>query len=172
MPNLVNQVLLKDLQSDFDSMGSCLVVAFDKLPPKQDIEIRGKMREAGVKYRVVRNRLAAKAFEAMNLDLSEALAGKCAVAIAEKEGAIAAAKALRDWGKKLKPSPITIVGGVIEGTTYTGATAAAIAELPDRDTVNTMIVTAISGPARSLATVVNAVGGGMARCIQAKIDKG
>ncbi len=43
--------------------------------------------------------------------------------------------------------------------------------MPDRNTVNTQIVTAISGPARSLATVVNAVSEGLARCIQAKIDK-
>ena len=55
---------------------------------------------------------------------------------------------------------------------FTGAAAATLADLPDRNTVNTMIVTAISGPARSIATVVSAVAGGLARCIQAKIDKG
>ena len=170
MPNLVNEIILADLRREFQKMGSCVVVEFGKLLPKQDIEIRGKLREAGVRYRVVRGRLAQKAFEGMNLDLAKALTGRCGVAIAEKEGAIKAAKILREWIKKTKDAPIEIKGGVVEGAAYSGAMAAAIADLPDRHTVNTQIVTAISGPARSLATLVSAVAGGLARCIQARVD--
>jgi large subunit ribosomal protein L10 len=171
MPNLVNQILLADLQREFQSMGSCVVVEFGKLLPKQDIEIRSKLREAGVNYRVVRRRLAKKAFAGLSLDLGTALNGRCGVAIAKKEGAIQAAKVLRDWIKKTKDAPIQIKGGVVEGAAYTGAAAAMIAELPDRHTVNTQIVTAISGPARSLATLLNAVAGGLARCVQARVDQ-
>ena len=171
MPNLVNTILLDDLQKEFREMGSCVVVEFGKVLPKQDIEIRTKMREAGVNYRVVRGRLATKAFASLNLDLGSVLKGRCAVAIAQKEGAIQAAKILREWIKATKDAPLTIKGGVVEGQAYVGANAALIADLPDRNTVNTQIVTAISGPARSLAMVVQAVASGMARCIQAKVDK-
>ena len=152
MPNLVNQILLADLQREFQKMGSCLVVSFDNLQPEQDIAIRGKLREVGVRYRVVRNRLASKAFSALKLNLDPILSGKCAIAIAEKEGAITAAKVLRDYIKKSK--------------------AQSIADLPDRFTVQTMIAQAVSGPARSVATLLNAVAGGVARCIQARVDKG
>jgi large subunit ribosomal protein L10 len=172
MPNLVNEILLADLQKEFQSMGSCVVVEFGKLQPQQDIEIRGKLREAGVRYRVVRSRLARKAFEGLKLDLGKALTGRCGVAIAQKEGAIQAAKILREWIKKTKNAPLTIKGGVVEGTAYTGASAESIADLPDRNTVNTMIVSALSGPARSLASILNAVAGGLARCTQARVDKG
>ncbi|MBL8750517.1 MAG: 50S ribosomal protein L10 [Planctomycetes bacterium] len=172
MPNLVNQILLADLQREFQQMGSCVVVEFGKLLPKQDIEIRAKLREAGVRYRVVRSRLAEKAFEGLRLDMGKALTGRCGVAIAQKEGAIHAAKILRDWIKKTKDAPLEIKGGVVEGAAYVGAASSSIADLPDRHTVNTQIVTAISGPARSLATLVSAVAGGLARCIQAKVDKG
>lgn len=172
MPNLVNEILLADLKKEFQNMGSCVVVEFGKLQPQQDIEIRGKLREAGVRYRVVRSRLALKAFSGLKLDLSGALTGRCGVAIAQKEGAIQAAKILREWIKKTKNAPIAIKGGVVEGTAYTGASADAIADLPDRNTVNTMIVSAISGPARSLASILNAVAGGLARCTQARVDKG
>ena len=103
--------------------------------------------------------------------MSTAMKGRCGIAVAEQEGAIAAAKVLRDWIKKQKDSPIAIKGGVIEGSTFVGAAAAEIAELPDRHTINTMIVSTISGPARGLAGVVNAVASGLARCIQAKVDK-
>ena len=171
MPNLVNEILLADLERDFQKMGSCLVVSFDKLQPQQDLEIRGKLRASGVRYRVVRNRLARRAFAALDLDMKTALTGKCGVAIADKEGAIAAAKTLRDYIKKQKQSPIQIVGGVVEGSAFVGAAAAGIADLPDRHTVNTMIASAVSGPARSLASILNAVAGGLARCIQARVDK-
>ena len=170
MPNLVNEILLADLQREFQRMGSCVVVEFGKLLPKQDIEIRGKLRDAGVRFRVVRSRLARKAFAGLNLDLGPALTGRCGVAIAQKEGAIQAAKILRDWIKKTKDAPLQIKGGVVEGAAYVGAMASAIADLPDRQTVNTQIVTAISGPARSIATLLQAVAGGLARCIQAKVD--
>ncbi len=171
MPNLVNNILVEDLSNEFKKMGSCVVVEFGNLKPKQDIELRGKLRAAGVRYRVVRSRLAAKAFAGLDLDLGTALKGRCAVAIAEKEGAIQAAKILRDWIKATKDAPVQIKGGVVEGQAYVGAAAALIAELPDRNTVNTQIVTALSGPARSIASLVSAVAGGLARCIQARVDK-
>lgn len=170
MPNLVNKILLADLQREFASMGSCVVVEFGKLQPQQDIELRGKLRAAGVRYRVVRSRLASRAFADMKLDLSSSLTGRCGIAIAQKEGAIQAAKILREWIKKTKDAPLTIKGGVVEGAAYVGAAAGSIADLPDRNTVNTQIVSAMSGPARSLASLVSAVAGGLARCIQAKVD--
>ena len=172
MPNQVNQILLADLQREFKSMGSCVVVEFGKLLPKQDIEIRGKLRDAGVRYRVVRSRLARKAFAGMQLDLGTSLNGRCGVAIAPKEDAIQAARILRDWIKKTKDAPLQIKGGVVEGAAYVGAAAASIADLPDRQTVRTQLASAIAGPSRCIATLVNAVAGGMARCIQAKVEKG
>jgi len=172
MPNVVNQILLDDLKQEFESMGSCVVVDVGAVQPQQDIEIRSALREAGVHYRVVRRRLALKAFADMGLQMDEAMVGRCGIALAEKEGAIKAARVLRDWAKKHKDAPIAIKGGVVEGQTFTGNDAAAIAELPDRDTINTKLAMVISGPARSMASVLNAVAGGLARCIQAKVDKG
>jgi large subunit ribosomal protein L10 len=171
MPNVVNQVLLADLKREFESMGSCVVVEFGKLLPQQDIEIRRQLRDAGVRYRVVRSRLAKKAFAGMDLDLGSAMSGRCGVAIAPKEDAIQAARIVRDWIKKTKDAPLEIKAGVVEGVAYVGPAAAAIADLPDRNTVRTQLASAISGPARSLASIVNAVAGGLARCIQAKVDK-
>ena len=48
----------------------------------------------------------------------------------------------------------------------------ALADVPDRDTLNAMLLGAISGPARSLASLVAAPGGAMARVLQARVDAG
>jgi large subunit ribosomal protein L10 len=171
MPNLVTEILLNDLKREFAGMGSCVVLGFDKLQPKDDLEIRKALRSAGIRYRVVKNRLASRAFAEMELDMDAALQGKCGIAMAPKEGAIKAARLLREVLKKHKESPVRVLGGVIEGEAITGAQAAGIADMPDRDTVNTQLVTALSGPARSLATAVNALAGGLARCLKARLDK-
>lgn len=171
MPNLVNEILLETFKREFASMGSCLVLAFDKLQPHQDLEIRGRLREAGIRYRVVKNRLARRAFADMQLDLGPAFQGKCGVAMADKEGAIKAARLLRDAQKKMKEPPVRVTGGVIEGEAIVGPAAATIADMPDRETVNAQLATAIAGPARSMASILQAVAGGMARCLQARIDQ-
>lgn len=174
MPSMVNELLHRELEQDFQSAGSCLVLSFDKLTVAEVSDLRGKFREAGVSYKVVKNRLAALAAQKVaNVDISDAFKGKCGVVFAPDEDAISAAKIVREAMKaKKKDPPLVVTGGIIEGEAITGAAASSIADMPDRHTVRGMLASTIIAPARSLATALNGVGGGMARCIQAKIDKG
>ena len=172
MPSIVNEILFNELKSDFEEAGSCLVVSFDTLTVAQDEELRGKFREAGVTYRVVKNRLVQKVLSNMDLDLSGSFTGKCGVVFAPEEKAIGAAKLVQDWSKKIKPAPLKITGGIIEGTAIGVDDAGTIADMPDRNTVNAQLAGALIGPARKMAGALAAVGGGLARCLQARIDKG
>ena len=171
MPNLVNKIMLDELKSDFDGMGSCVVLSFDQLDVALDQEIRTKLRESGLTYRVVKNRLAIRAFKDMDLDMREAFAGKCGVVVAPEENAIGAAKLVREALTKRRPPPLVVTGGVIEGQAIVGPAAAAIADMPDRQTVRAQLAGAISGPARGLAMAVSGLGAGLARVIQARIDQ-
>ena len=174
MPNIVNNILYRELENDLRNSGSCLFLSFDKLTVEQDGNLRTKLREAGVDYRVVKNRLASKGMsDVLDVDVSTALVGKCGVVFAPEEKAISAAKLVREAMKTHKANaPVRVVGGIIEGEAILGDHAANIADMPDRTTVNTQLVTALSGPARMVATVLNAVQSGLARCIQQKIEQG
>jgi large subunit ribosomal protein L10 len=173
MPNLINEILADELASHVQSMGSCLVVSFDKMTAAQAEDIRNQFRKQGMRLRVVRNRLAQRVFRDAGLDIDAALTGKCGIVFADEERAITAARILRETtvAQKLKEPPFTVAGGVIEGQPITGSLAGTIADMPDRHTVRGQIATAISGPARMLATCVQGVAGGLARVIQARIDK-
>ncbi len=172
MPNIVNQSLFEELTKDFRDAGSCLVLEFEKLTVQQDGVLRQKLRDLGVEYRVVKNRLATRAIkQTLDLDMTATFVGKCGVVFAPEEHAISAAKAVREAMKPMKAAPVRVIGGIIEGEAIVGPSAATIADMPDRHTVNGMLATALIGPARMLATVVQAVPAGLARCIQAKIDK-
>ena len=48
----------------------------------------------------------------------------------------------------------------------------ALADVPDQDTLRAMMLGVISGPARSLASVIAAPGSALARVIQAHADTG
>ena len=172
MPNLVNEVLMQELQGSLEGMGSCLVVTFDKFTVEQAQDIRNKFREAGVDFRVAKNRLAVKALADQGYDMAEAFSGKCGVIVAEEEGAIGAAKLVRDATEKIKNPPIVVTGGVISGEAITGPQAAMIADMPDKDTVRAQICGAILGVGRGLAVAMQAAGaGGVSRAIQARVDK-
>jgi large subunit ribosomal protein L10 len=171
MANLVNQILLDELKSEFGRMGSCLIVSFDKLTVADAENVRKRLREKGLRLRIVKNRLAVQAFAGMQLDLKQAFRGKCGVVMAPEEHAIAAAKVLREAMSKRKEVPLVVTAGVIEGQPIVGAAAAAIADLPDKNTVRSLMLGVLQGPARQLATCVQAVAAGLARVVQARVDK-
>ena len=110
MPNLVNKILLEDLKSELNDMGSCVVLSFDKLDVAQDEAVRTALRDAGLRYRVVKNRLALKAFEALDLKMDEAFTGKCGVIVAPEEKAIAAARLVREAVARRRPAPLVVTG--------------------------------------------------------------
>ena len=177
MPNIVNNILMSELEQDLENMGSCIVLNFDKLTVALTQDIRNQFREAGVKYTVVKNRLAVRAFAERGLDLSEAFSGKCGLVIAEEEKAISAAKLVQEFGQvarkalKVKASPLVVTGGVIEGEAITGEAATRIHDMPDKDTVRSMILSAIQGPARGLAACIQGTSSGLARVLQAHSEK-
>jgi len=172
MPNLVNTALLGELKSDFDDMGSCLVVSFDKFDVSLAEDVRTKFRDAGLRFYVVKNRLAVRAFADLEMDMSQAFDGKCGVVIAPEEKAISAAKLIRESTERMKTPPLVVTGGVIEGEVIVGPAAGTIADLPDKNAVRSQLCGAINGVARGLATALQAAGGaGLARAVQARVDK-
>jgi large subunit ribosomal protein L10 len=172
MPNLIKELILEELSKELKAMGSCLVLGFDKLTVKDDQAMRTAIAQAGYTYMVIKNRIAARAFSGISIDAKPVLKGKCGVLFAKEEGAIGAAKLMRDLIKK-KPATasIEIRAGVLEGRLLVGPAALAMADLPDRKALRTMMAAVLSAPARKLATALNQVGGGMARVIQANEDK-
>lgn len=173
MPNLVNEILLDDLKARLNDMGSCVVVSFDKLTVEQANDIRNQFRDAGLSYFVVKNRLACQALESMGYQMREAFEGKCGVAFGVEEGAISAAKLVRQFSKPFRKSPpMRITGGIIEGDVIVGAAAKSIADMSDKQTVRGQLASALSGPARGIAACLAAAGpAALARVLQAKIDK-
>lgn len=171
MPNIVNKLTVQEFQREVEEMGSCLVLGFDKLTVEQAQDLRNRFRESGIKFRVLKNRLATKVLSDAGFDVPK-LTGKCGMVFAQEEGAITAAKLAKDFVTEHKGKALVLetLAGVVEGELIAGEDAKMIAEMPDKNTVRAMLAQVISAPARGIAVAMSGVGGGMARCIKARAD--
>ncbi len=172
MPNLFNRLAFKELEAGVENMDSCVFVRFDKLKMSQDFELRNQLREKGLRFQVIRNRLMVLAMRDEGFESFPKLTGKIGVVFAKEEGAITAAKVIRDFAKANKSCSLEFIAGVLEGEVLQGEEAKAFADLPDKDTLRSMLLSAIQGPGRGLATVLQALPVGLARCIQEKYSVG
>ena len=172
MPNLVNQMVVRELEAEFKDAEGMVVVSFAGLSVLETEDLRGKLAEKNVRFRMVRNSLVKRVLADKDIVFpdGDALKGNTGIAYGDAEGAIDAAKVFADKDVK-KAGKVTFKGGVLEGNALDGNSAKALADLPDRDTLHSMLLGVISGPARGLATVIHAVPSSVARVIQAHADE-
>ncbi len=174
MPNMINRLLHSEFEKEFKDKGSYLVLSMNRLKAEDAHALRGRMKEKGIRFRVVKNRLARLALEKNGLgELGKFLRGQCAIVYGEEEeAAIQAAKILQETFKGVKPEdrPAKIAGAFMEGEAIPPEKAAALHTLPDKATLRAQIVGAIQGPMRGLAAVIAGPGASLARALNARAE--
>lgn len=171
MPNLINTCLYSELSSELDQHEGGVFVDFTGISVAEVNELRGKFAEKNVRFRVLKNTIAHRWFNGKDLDVKDVVNGPTGYAYGDTEQAINAAKVLRELLKANAKSKLKIRGAVFERTLLDSKEAAALANLPDRQTMRAMIATATIGPVRGLAAGINAVLSGLARCIDQKVEQ-
>jgi large subunit ribosomal protein L10 len=134
---------------------SCTVVAdYRGLTVAQVTQLRKNLREAGVEFQVLKNTLVRRATaEAELTDLDSVLTGPTAIAFSKD--IIAPAKILNDFAKK--NDKLQIKGGVVEGRVVDQAQIKALADLPSREGLLSMLLSVLQAPMRNFALAVKAV---------------
>lgn len=135
---------------------SCTIVAdYRGLNVKQVTELRRQLREAGVEFQVLKNTLVRRATEQANLtELDQYLTGPTAVAFS-KTDIVAAAKILSDFAKK--NDKLNVKAGVVEGRVVDNVQIKALADLPSREGLLSMLLSVLQAPMRNFALAVKAV---------------
>ena len=149
---------------------SAIVGTFAKLTVSQDFALRQKVREAGGRYRVLKNKLAARA--SMGTGIEGALQGlKGVSSVAYTSGdPVALAKALSAWVKD--NAEFTFKLGIIDGKVITVEEVQSLATMPGKDEIYAKLLFLISAPAQRLVTVLNATGRDLAVVIGQGVEKG
>jgi len=172
MPNVVNEMIVRELSSEFEGLEGLLVFSMNGLTVKENEEFRGALAEGGVLAMLMRGSLARLALKSSGVELpGEVFRGSTAMVWGSPENTIHAAKVLTKSPLR-KEGKLAIKAGVLEGKVLDMKDAAALADLPDRPTAQAQILGALSGSARGLATLIAAVPSGVARVLQAHCDAG
>jgi large subunit ribosomal protein L10 len=134
---------------------STVVVDYRGLNVAEVTELRKQLREAGVDFKVYKNTMTRRAAESVDLaGLNEVLTGPNAIAFST-EDVVAPAKIINDFAKKHEA--LEIKAGVIEGNLATVEDIKALAELPSREGLLSMLLSVLQAPIRNLALAAKAV---------------
>ena len=138
------------------SMGG-VVFNYKGITVEEDTKLRKELREAGVHYEVIKNTMLKIAIKGTAIEgLSDALKGSTAVAIANNEDPLAAARILNKFSEASK-GKYEIKGGYLDGEVLDVEGVKKIANLPNRDGLLSMLLSALQGNLSGLARVINAV---------------
>ena len=160
------QLLAKELETST----TAIIGTFSKLTVAKDFELRKVIREAGGRYRVVKNKLAPIAGEGTKVeDALKGLKGVNSVAFTSGDP-VALAKALSTWVKD--NAEFTFKLGIIDGKVIDVREIGELATMPGKEELFSKLLFLINSPAQRLATVINATGRDLAVVINQGVEKG
>jgi len=149
------QQVVTEIADKLRESKSTIVVDYRGLTVSEATELRKQLREAGVEFKVYKNSLTRRAAESAEMaELNEFLTGPNAIAFSN-EDVVAPAKVLNDFATKHEA--LEIKAGVIEGKLVTLDEVKAIATLPSREGLLSMLLSVLQAPIRNLALATKAV---------------
>ncbi|PUB13428.1 50S ribosomal protein L10 [Paenisporosarcina sp. OV554] len=149
------KVRVEEITEKFKTAATVVVVDYRGLTVGQVTELRKQLREAGVEFKVYKNTMTRRAIEVAGLEgLNESLTGPNAIAFST-EDVVAPAKIINDFAKK--NDKLEIKAGVIEGAIASADDIKALAELPSREGLLSMLLSVLQAPMRNFALVTKAV---------------
>jgi large subunit ribosomal protein L10 len=161
--------LVADYADELSRSNAIILTDYRGLTVSDLQALRGKVREAGGTYSIVKNTLAARALEVANLPVPEdMLTGPTAISFAHEE-VPAVAKVLAEFAKDSEI--LEIKGGLMEGNLLSSEQISSLAEMPPREVILAQLLGLIQQPGNGLAGVVNAAGNKLAATIKAYTDQ-
>lgn len=161
---LQKQAVVKEIEDKIDASDSIVLMEYKGLTVADATELRSKFREAGVDYKVYKNTMMRFAFENKGYEaLKDYLQGPNAVAFSPTGDPVSAAKVANTFAKDNEA--IVIKAGVVNGQVIDVAEVKRLAELPSKETLLAMLLSAMQGPVRGLAVSLNETVSGLARAL-------
>jgi len=145
--------LLSTMNEDFKSASLVVVTHYVGLTVAEMSELRNKVREAGAKFRVTKNRITRLALAGTQYEqLADLMVGPTAISYSVDP--VAAAKAVVEFAKK--NDKLVIRGGIMNGKVLSVAEVTALGELPSMDQLRGKLVGLVQAPAAQIARVLKA----------------
>ena len=142
---------IEKITTQFENSKSIMVTHYQGLTMPQLDELRSKMREHGIIFRITKNRITKLALEKTKCkDLSNLFTGPTAVAFGED--AIMSARILSRFAKD--NNNLKLIGGMMEKEVLDQAGVMNVANLPTLDEARANIVGILNAPASKLISIL------------------
>ncbi|MBB2153892.1 50S ribosomal protein L10 [Enterococcus faecalis] len=149
------ETLVQAAAEKFESAASVVIVDYRGLTVEEVTNLRKQLRDAGVEMKVIKNSILSRAAKKVGLDgLDEVFTGPTAVAFSNDD-VVVPAKIIDEFAKDAKA--LEIKGGVIEGKVSSVEQITALAKLPNREGLLSMLLSVLQAPVRNVAYAVKAV---------------
>ncbi|WP_298650213.1 50S ribosomal protein L10 [uncultured Granulicatella sp.] len=144
-----------EVAEQFKNASSVVVVDYLGITVEQATNLRSELRNAGVQFAVVKNSILSRAAKEAGLEgMDDVFKGPSAVAFST-EDVVAPAKILADFAKKVEA--LEIKAGVVEGKVSSKEEIEALAKLPSREGLLSMLLSVLQAPVRNTALAIKAV---------------
>jgi large subunit ribosomal protein L10 len=158
-----------ELAAELESSTSAIVGTFAKLTVAQDYNLRKVVREAGGKYRVLKNKLAGRASKGTKVEAAlQGLKGVSSVAYTSGDP-VALTKAISTW--VTENAEFTFKLGIVDGKVISIEEIKQLATMPGRDELFSKLLFLINAPAQRLATVIAATGRDLAVVVNQAVEQ-
>ena len=149
------KAVVETLTAKIQESTAVVFIDYKGINVAQDTELRKQFREAGVEYTVVKNTLTNFAAKNAGYDFSKVLNGTTAMASTTGDP-IAPARIVCEFAKKNK-LPLTIKGGVVEGSVLSAEQLSRFGELPGKNALVAQVLGTFLAPISGLAYVLDQI---------------
>ena len=142
---------IADMIAKFEDSKAIMVTHYQGLTMPQLDELRAKMREHGIIFKITKNRITKLALEKTKCkDLSDLFTGPTAVAFGED--AILSARVLSKFAKDNEN--LKLIGGIMDNEVLDQAGVLNVANMPTLDEARANIVGILNAPASKLVSIL------------------
>ena len=145
------KVYIDEISKQFENSKAVMVTHYQGLTMPQIDELRSKMREHGIIFKITKNRITKLALEKTRCkDLASLFTGPTAVALGED--ALISARILSKFAKDNEN--LKLIGGIMENEVLDQAGVQNVATLPTLDEARANIVGILNAPASKLVSIL------------------
>ena len=145
------KIYIDEMSKQFENSKAVMVTHYQGLTMPQIDELRSKMREHGIIFKITKNRITKLALEKTRCkDLAGLFTGPTAVAFGED--AIISARILSKFAKDNEN--LKLIGGIMENEVLDQAGVQNVATLPTLDEARANIVGILNAPASKLVSIL------------------
>lgn len=137
--------VIDKLENDFRDAKGIFLADYNRINVEKVTALRANFRKGGVRYTVVKNKLAQNAVKRIGKEeLAPYFRGPTAVAFSKNEG-VSPAKIIRDFQKENK-GLLQVKVACVDGTLFDAETALQLADLPSRDVLLSQLLCCLRAP--------------------------